>query len=171
MSGRNQSKKKDRQAQANGLTPGISETQPSVEVQDNVDWDVAERICQLIEETPRGLDHICQSSEGLVSARTFHRWLETSVGLRQRYARAKELQADLLAFEAVAIADTPKPGIKTKTGEKGTEVTEGDMVEHRRLQVDVRKWMAGKLSPKKYGDRVEVEQSGEVKHTINFKRG
>ena len=30
------------------------------------------------------------------------------------------------------------------------------MIEHRRLQVDARKWAAGKLAPKKYGDKLAV---------------
>lgn len=139
---------------------------------DGIDDAIAERICELIEDTPKGLDHICESDRSLVSARTFHRWLEKSLGLRQRYARARERQADLMAAEIVHIADTPCNGIKKKTKEDGSvEITEGDMIEHRRLQVDARKWMAAKLAPKKYGDRVEVEQSGSLTHTIKFTRG
>ncbi len=36
------------------------------------------------------------------------------------------------------------------------------MIEHRRLQVDARKWYAGKLRPKVYGDKIQQEHSGEV---------
>ena len=139
---------------------------------DGIDDSKAERICELIEETPKGLDHICDSDNSLVSARTFHRWLELSPVLRQRYARAKERQADFLAAEIVRIADTPRQGIKVKTDAEGNrETTEGDMIEHRRLQVDARKWYASKLAPKKYGDKIEVDQKGEVKHVIKFTRG
>lgn len=158
-----------------GLTPAKTETVNALEVQgygEGINDAIAERICELIEETPKGLDHICDSDSELVSARTFHRWLEKSIGLRQRYARARERQADLLASEVIRIADTPRNGIKKKTNADGdVEITEGDMIEHRRLQVDARKWMAGKLAPKKYGDKVEVEHSGEQTHTISFKRG
>jgi hypothetical protein len=37
------------------------------------------------------------------------------------------------------------------------------MVNVARLQVDTRKWMAGKLDPARYGDRVEVEQTTTIK--------
>lgn len=161
------------------LSIGDGSTQPEgdlpMEVQDYGLGErnhAAERICELLEETPKGLDHICETFPELVTARTFHRWLEKSPDLRQRYARAKERQADFLAAEVIRIADTPCKGIKVKTDSDGNkEVTEGDMIEHRRLQVDARKWLAGKLAPKKYGDKVEVENTGEVKHTIKFTRG
>jgi hypothetical protein len=32
----------------------------------------------------------------------------------------------------------------------------GDMLGHRRLQIDARKWLAAKLAPKKYGDHLEL---------------
>jgi hypothetical protein len=68
-----------------------------------------------------------------------------------------------LADEILDIANTPVVGVKTKTNEKGeVETTEGDMIEHRRLQVDARKWIAAKLKPKKYGDKQEIEHSGNV---------
>jgi hypothetical protein len=175
MTKRQDPKAKKTTPRTNGKSkPAISETPETVAVQtygDGIDDAVAERICELIEETPKGLDHICDSDMNLVSARTFHRWLEISPSLRQRYARAKERQADFLAAEIIRIADTPHRGIKKKTDNEGNEeITEGDMIEHRRLQVDARKWYAGKLAPKKYGDKVEVEQSGEIKHTISFKK-
>lgn len=54
------------------------------------------------------------------------------------------------------IADTPLLGVKTKTGPNGVEITEGDMIEHRKLQVDTRKWLLARLAAKTYGDRLAV---------------
>lgn len=77
------------------------------------------------------------------------------------YARAREDQADTLADQIIEIADTPMLGIKTKTDEEGNvETTQGDMIEHRRLQVDARKWIAAKLKPRKYGERLNTEHTG-----------
>ena len=36
------------------------------------------------------------------------------------------------------------------------------MLEHRRLQIDSRKWLAAKLAPKKYGARSEHHITGEL---------
>lgn len=91
-----------------------------------------------------------------------------------QYTRAREAQADRMAEEILEISNTPVLGIKTKTTDGRTEVTEGDMIEHRRLQVDARKWLAARMAPKKYGDRIKQEVTGkddgpiENKWTIEF---
>lgn len=78
----------------------------------------------------------------------------------KQYARAKEESADAMAEDILDIADTPRIGTVTKTKPDGSvETREGDMIEHRRLQVDARKWLASKLKPKKYGDRVDLTNS------------
>lgn len=78
------------------------------------------------------------------------------------YARARDDQADTLADQIIDIADTPLQGVKTKTDANGKviETTEGDMIEHRRLQVDARKWIAAKLKPRRYGERLNTEHTG-----------
>ncbi|HEY5808152.1 MAG TPA: hypothetical protein VIT67_09310, partial [Povalibacter sp.] len=35
-----------------------------------------------------------------------------------------------------------------------------DVIARSRLRVDARKWYAGKLHPKKYGDKVQTELTG-----------
>lgn len=98
---------------------------------------------------------------------TVFRWLSGNDALGEQYARAREAQADTIFDEILAIADTPMIGKKCKIKEDGSvEVTEGDMIEHRRLQVDARKWMAGKLRPKVYGDKLDLNHSGGVTVTL-----
>lgn len=44
------------------------------------------------------------------------------------------------------------------------------MVDRARLQIDARKWLAGKMSPKKYGDKVAVGGADDlppVKHAVD----
>jgi hypothetical protein len=111
---------------------------------------------------------ICKD-KGL-NAKSFYDWIKEDVELSNKYARARELQAEFLADEIIEIADTPRLGTKTIEKPTGIEVTEGDMIEHRRLQVDARKWKAAKLAPKKYGDKVDVTSGGEkLGVVINFK--
>ena len=62
------------------------------------------------------------------------------------YARAREERADLLAKEILEIADAPcKDAVE---------------VAHARNRLDTRKWLASKLAPRKYGDRVEHDHKG-----------
>lgn len=92
------------------------------------------------------LRSICKDTH-LPSARAVHRWLndDENESFRQQYARAREVQADKLFDDILSISDDK----------------ESD-VQRSRLQVDARKWMAGKLRPKKYGDKQEIEHSGSV---------
>lgn len=111
-----------------------------------------------------GLVTICMDDD-MPGTSTVYRWLAAPENelFRDRYARAREVQADVLADEILRIADTPQVGRKVKIDADGEEeITEGDMIEHRRLQVDARKWYASKLAPKKYGDKQQVEHSGSL---------
>lgn len=115
--------------------------------------------------------HTIAKTEGMPSPATVCDWLAKDSLFAEQYARAREAQADKMAAEILAIADTPVIGVKTKTNEKGeVETTEGDMIEHRRLQVDARKWLAARMAPKKYGDKVENTvtgpDGGPVKHSV-----
>ena len=82
-----------------------------------------------------------------------------------------QAQADILADEVVDLADTTRIGVKVKTNDKGeVETTEGDMVERTRLQIDARKWYAGKLAPKKYGDKLAVggdDSMDPIRHAVD----
>ena len=77
---------------------------------------------------------------------------------------ARDIQADVLFDEIHQIADTPQKGTKTVRRGEGdnstVETTEADMIEHRRLQIDARKWLIGKMAPKKYGDKQTHEHAG-----------
>lgn len=131
-----------------------------------VEWtyseEIVERICDLIATSSKGLEHILKEAQDLPSATVVYKWLREHTYFQQQYARARERQADMLVYEAVQIADTPRMGVKRKEDpEGGVEITTADMIEHRRLQVDTRKWMAGKLHPKKYGDKLDVTTKGE----------
>lgn len=119
--------------------------------------EIAERICDLIATTPRGLDHICDGTEELPSSRTVHRWIEQNEEFCRNYLRARELQADLLFDECLSIADDTSNDTKVIAhGENVTEAANTEWISRSKLRVDTRMRMAGKLNPKKYGDKLEL---------------
>lgn len=90
------------------------------------------------------------------STDTFYRWVDSDELKSKRYARATEIRADLIFDEMIQIADTPIDGVILETDDNGrTKEKKGDMLGHRRLQVDTRKWILSKMNPKKYGDKIE----------------
>ena len=123
--------------------------------------EIADAICDRL-AAGLSLRKICRS-KGMPSKTSVFKWLGQNSTFADQYARAREAQADGLVDEMVAIADTPFIGTKTKrTSDGKIEKTTGDMVEHRRLQIETRKWVAARMRPKKYGDKLDVEQKTTV---------
>jgi len=123
------------------------------------DQSAADRICDMLMDG-RSLRAICREEENLPSMRTVFKWLGQNEAFAQQYTRAREIHADAVFEEIRDISDTPVLGVKTVSKPTGTETTEGDMVDHRRLQIDARKWMLGKMAPKKYGEKSQIEHTG-----------
>lgn len=122
--------------------------------------DIADAICELLADG-KALRTICEA-EDMPHRATVFRWLAADPAFAEQYGKAREAQADALADDIVAIADECRKGTKTVRKANGdVEVTEIDMIERARLQVDARKWVAAKLKPKKYGDQMRTELTGE----------
>lgn len=102
---------------------------------------IANKICERLSDG-ESLRAICESSS-MPSRPTVFRWLSQSLQFRDQYARAREAQADLMAEEILEIAD-----------DKDADT------QRSRLRFDARKWLASKMAPKKYGDKVTQEHTG-----------
>ena len=85
-------------------------------------------------------------------------WIQGDEELRNQYVRAREQQADYIAAEIIEIADNS--GKDVIVGADGIKRVDHENINRDRLRVDARKWYAGKLAPKKYGDKVTNEHTG-----------
>lgn len=117
--------------------------------------EIAAEICERIATKPRGLNYICDNDPDLPCARTVQKWLSQQPAFVQNYLRARERQADLLFDQSIEIADDGTGDTKT-VGAPGFErdVMDTEWVARSKLRVDTRLRMAGKLAPKKYGDKI-----------------
>jgi len=79
---------------------------------------------------------------------TIRKWLSRNADFARQYAYARDEQADTLFDETIFIADALP------------EDATSEQVQVARVQIDVRKWAAGKLRPKKYGDMLKHEVTG-----------
>ena len=102
--------------------------------------ELAARICDWLSEG-MSLRSMC-GIDGMPTLETVRTWLRDKPEFAAQYARAREEQAETMAQEFVAIAD-----------EKCEDST---AAARNRLRVDARKWVASKLKPKVYGDKVEL---------------
>lgn len=129
--------------------------------------ELCDRICEEI-VLGRSLRSICDDYD-MPSIATIFRWFRSEDGFREQYARAKEEQADTLADEMLDITDDARNDYMERFDKDGVSIgwyLNGEHVQRSKLRIDTRKWIASKLKPKKYGDKVDVEHSGQV--GVNF---
>lgn len=122
--------------------------------------DVADLICERIADG-ESLRYICRADD-MPAKSTVFKWLADIKGFSDQYARAREEQAETLADEIVGISDDGTNDYITKTNADGStyEQVNSEHIQRSRLRVEARKWVASKLKPKKYGDKILAEHSG-----------
>ena len=111
--------------------------------------EVCSEVCDRIAEA-KSL-RVIEREPGMPSKTTILRWLGDDSKFRGSYALARGLAADALVDEMLSIADNVDEDPQS-----------------RRVRIDTRKWLASKLAPKKYGDKVELEHSGGHNITITI---
>lgn len=123
---------------------------------------LAERICELIATSSKGIHKLCEEHKDLPAVSTIFLWINAETYFSERYARAREAQAELLADEIITIADFTANDTITVENENGSYDTPNhEWISRSKLRVDARKWKASKLAPKKYGDKTDLTTNGE----------
>lgn len=117
--------------------------------------EVADQILELIRQG-QSLASICKP-DNMPAASTFRLWVADDVDdLSARSARAYSIGYDAIADQCVEIADQA-PDIHPITGAKDSA-----SVQDKRLRIDTRLRLLGKWAPKKYGDKIDLNHSGNV---------
>jgi len=121
--------------------------------------EVADAICDRLADG-ESLRKICLSDD-MPAKSTVFKWLGQQPDFADQYARAREAQADALFDESLDIADDGSNDWMERTREDGTadEVLNHEHIQRSKLRIDTRRWMAGKLRPKKYGEKLELDQN------------
>lgn len=127
-------------------------------------WEIADEICERL-SLGESLKAICRDDH-MPHHVTVFRWLdrddETGETFRNRYARARERQADFYFDEINEIADDGTNDWIEKRDDEDRVigyVLNGEHVQRSKLRIDARKWIASKLRPKKYGDATLLKHS------------
>jgi hypothetical protein len=88
--------------------------------------------------------------ERLPCTRLFYEWIKGDEKLSNNYARATDERAELIFEDLITISDNEY----------------GDATRDR-LRVDTRKWVLGRMKPKKYGDKLDLTSDGDkIQQTV-----
>jgi hypothetical protein len=122
--------------------------------------ELASRICAEL-AAGKSLKSVCDL-KGMPSRNSIFTWLGKYPDFLEKYETAKQEAADLLAEEIIEIADDGRNDYMEVQQDGGGVAYKfnKEHVQRSRLRVDARKWIAAKLKPKKYGDKVTTELTG-----------
>lgn len=104
------------------------------------------------------LAEFCRRND--VSRRSFYDWKAADPELAARFARARELGADVIAEEILAIADDGSND--TYVDDEGFTRTDHDVIARSRLRVDARLKLLAKWFPTSYGDKMQVGGAADL---------
>lgn len=122
--------------------------------------DLAEIICLRLAEG-ESLRSVCRDDD-MPSKQAVLRWLARNEAFRAQYVRAKAEGAEAIAEELFDIADDGTNDWMEKLDKDGEAIgyqLNGEHVQRSKLRIDTRKWYLSKILPKKYGDRIQHDQS------------
>ena len=117
--------------------------------------EIAGEICGRI-AAGESLNRICKE-DGMPDQVTVYRWIAANEDFRKIYAQAREEQAETLADEITDLADEEPVQV---VDDKGTARVDNGWVTWQKNRVDARKWVAAKLKPRKYGDKLDLTSDG-----------
>lgn len=110
---------------------------------------------------------ICRSDDKFPDEKTVRDWvIDNFNGVAPRYTRAREAGIHSMIDETISLSDDSSRD--TITDEEGNKKCDNEWVARSRLRVDTRKWLASKVLPKLYGERLEQEISGPNGGAVTF---
>ena len=126
--------------------------------------ELADEICERISEG-ESLRRICLSDH-MPSRITVYSWLldDRYSAFLTKYTRARDFQAETMFDEMNDIADDGSNDYMENVDDQGAVIgykLNGEHIQRSRLRIDTRKWIASKLKPKKYGDKLELSGDKE----------
>jgi hypothetical protein len=123
--------------------------------------ELADLMCALLADG-QSLRKVCENDWAPDKASVF-RWLRTIPEFCDQYTRAKAEAAESMADDMIDIADDASNDWMAKHDPNNPGyMLNGEHINRSRLRVDTRKWIAAKLKPKVYGDKIEHE------HTVSL---
>lgn len=112
------------------------------------DAEVGKYICKLIQSSTLTIKKICQQNKDLPSYTTVYEWLGDSTEFTELYLSAKRKQVHLYMEDSFELAEDC---------EKNSE-----SIAYTNMNVNLRKWYAGRLCPRLYGEKTETKSEVNV---------
>jgi len=125
---------------------------------------VMAHVCNELATSSRSLGSILKAGKDgfeLPDYSTICQWMSDDKAISEKYARAKEDQADYLGEEFLELHEkawvpVEVDGVPLMVNGSIVRTVNKASAAAVRLEADNKKWLMGKLRPKKYGDKIQV---------------
>lgn len=131
------------------------------------DQAIADEICSRMAEG-EPLREICRDDR-MPPWRTVYEWQAAHPEFLARIAHAREMGEEAIFQDCLNIADNPLIGEEIEESENGMKVKRGDMLGHRKLQIETRLKLLAKWNPRKWGDKIDLNHGGQENNPVEVK--
>ncbi len=120
------------------------------------DTEVGKYICEIITSSTRTIKKICMADKNLPDCSTIYKWLANSEEFTEMYLAAKRKQVHLYMEDSFDMAEECEPT--------------SEHIAYTNMNVNLRKWYAGRLVPRLYGEKTETKSDMNINlHEQNLK--
>lgn len=121
---------------------------------DKVFLDIIQQI-----ELGRSIKNILDGDDYPITRSTFYNWLNDNPERIELYKRATEIRADNIFDDMLELADDGSKDYYYDVNGNGQQSMVA--VNRSRLQLDTRKWVLGRMNPKKYSEKLDITSGGD----------
>lgn len=125
---------------------------------------LGQEIYDVIASSSKGTKRLCTDNSHWPCQDTLFTWLKRYPEFSEQYAQAKICQIELLVDEIMEISDDASQD--QYVNELGVLVPNPPAINRARLKVDTRKWLASKLVPKVYGNKIDIEGDNSMSQEL-----
>jgi len=118
--------------------------------------DIITEICEKVAEGD-SVRKVLRENK-LICRTTFYEIIDENEDLANQYIRACALREELIFDDILNISDKQDKDVYLDKDKN--DVVDHNVIARSRLMVDSRKWMLGKMNPKKYGDISKLQVEG-----------
>lgn len=120
---------------------------------------IANEICETIACSVDSINTLCAKHKHWPCVETIRRWRIHVPEFGVKYTAAKQHQIESIVDEMLDIADDTSRDVFVQNGQHKYD---HDHISRTRIKIETRKWLASKLVPRLYGDKLNISADNDT---------
>lgn len=125
--------------------------------------DAFKQVIKIVNDTACGFNAAIKQVP-VINHESFYKVIDSDPQYLEMYARATKDRADAIAERIMEVSHNSKGD--WYINEKGCKVPNPVAVQRDRLRMEADRWLAGKLNPRKYSDKVNIDANINVMNPL-----